>query len=383
MRKKQDFRHIAALDGVRGIALILVFVYHAAAFAAIQPSFPATQSPFGALLHRIALRGWVGVDLFFVLSGYLITGILLRAKDAENYYRVFYARRALRILPLYYLVLFASILVHRPPIKDQIWFWFNLSNLSTAFGLSLMPYLGHYWSLAIEEQFYLIWPSMVRRFSEKLMMRICIGAIFGCFALRNLPIVLAWSQRWPSLVNRLTPFRIDTLCAGALLAILIHQGVNINRFRPWLRIASIAGGVVLAVSLFSATKTNLPVRLGYTGAVVCFTAIVALALDPASLTARIFRNAFLRRVGLYSYCFYLIHLGVLSHEWTLHRRLATLHLAFANEGINQMVIHCIAFAVTFGICAASYRFFESPILGLKRFFPYRQPQVPELVATAN
>ena len=212
---------------------------------------------------------------------------------------------------------------------------------------------------------------MVRKFSEKVLIRICLGAIVGCFALRNLPIVLAWNQRWPDFVYRLTPFRIDTLCAGALLAILIHRGVDLKRFRGYLRIACIAGGTVLAGSLFAGTNTNLPVRLGYTGSVLCFTALIALALDPARLTAKVFRNAFLRRMGWYSYCFYLIHVGVLSHDWMLRRRLAGLHLAFAHEELNQMVIHCIAFAVTFGICAASYKFFESPILGLKRFFPYR------------
>jgi peptidoglycan/LPS O-acetylase OafA/YrhL len=383
MRDRQGSQHIAALDGIRGLAVIFVFVFHAANVNAAQTSLAVTPGPVAALFHAIAIRGWIGVDLFFVLSGYLITGILLRAKDAENYYQVFYARRALRILPLYYVVMFGLIAMsaHRPPITSQIWFWFNLSNFPTAFDPGLIPYLAHYWSLAIEEQFYLLWPSMVRRFSEKVLIRICLGAIVGCFVLRNLPIVLAWNQRWPDFVYRLTPFRIDTLCAGALLAILIHRGVDLKRFRGYLRIACIAGGTVLGISLFAGTNPNLPVRLGYTGSVLCFTALIALALDPASLTAKIFRNGFLRRMGWYSYCFYLIHVGVLSHDWMLRRRLAVLHLAFANEELNQMVIHCIAFAVTFGICAASYKFFESPILDLKRFFPYRRRKLSELLPT--
>jgi peptidoglycan/LPS O-acetylase OafA/YrhL len=377
---KQDFRYIAALDGVRGFAVILVFVYHAACFASMQASFAATQSPIQALFHRIAMRGRVGVDLFFVLSGFLITGILLRAKDAENYYRGFYARRALRVFPLYYLVLFESVLAHRPPIKDQFWFWFNLSNLPTAFNPDLMPYLGHYWSLAIEEQFYLIWPAMVRRSDEKTLIRICLGVIAACFTLRNFPIVLAWNERWPDFVYRLTPFRIDALCAGALLAILVHRGVDLSRFRGYLRIAAIAGGIVMIAALFTGTSYQLPVRLGYTGTVLCFSAVIALALNPSSLTAKIFRNRFLRRMGLYSYCFYLIHLAILSHAWALYSRLHAMHLAFANEELNRMALDCVAFAVTCGICAVSYKFFESPILNLKRFFPHHGRRVPELAA---
>ena len=384
MRDKQGSQHIAALDGIRGLAVILVFVFHAANVNAAQTPLTATPGPVAGFLHAIASRGWIGVDLFFVLSGYLITGILLRAKDAENYYQVFYARRALRILPLYYVVMFGLIAMsaHRPPISSQIWFWFNLSNFPTAFHPALIPALSHYWSLAIEEQFYLLWPAIVRRFNEKILIRICLGAIAGCLVLRNLPIVLAWNQHWPDFIYRLTPFRIDTLCAGALLAILIHQGVSLDRFRGYLRIACLAGGTVLGISLFAGTNSNLPVRLGYTGSVFCFTALIALALDPASLTAKIFRNAFLRRMGWYSYCFYLIHVDLLSHDRGLTQRLAGLHLTFANVELNQLVLNCVAFAVTFGVCAASFKFFESPILGLKRFFPYRRRKlISEPLAT--
>lgn len=383
MRDKQGSQHIAALDGIRGLAVILVFVFHAANVNAAQTPLAVTPGPVAALFHAIAMRGWIGVDLFFVLSGYLITGILLRAKDVENYYQVFYARRALRILPLYYVVMFGLIAMsaHRPPVTSQVWFWFNLSNLPTAFNPSLIPFLSHYWSLAIEEQFYLLWPAMVRRFNEKILIRICLGAILGCFALRNLPVVLAWNQHWPNFVYRLTPFRIDTLCAGALLAILIHRGVDLKRFRGYLRIACIAGGTVLAISLFAGASPNLPVRLGYTGSVLCFTALIALALDPASLTAKIFRNGFLRRMGWYSYCFYLIHVEVLLRDRGLGAKLVGRHLAFANVELKHLFLNSVAFAVTFGICAASYKFFESPILNLKRFFPYRRRQIAEFQTT--
>lgn len=380
IRGKRDFQHIAALDGIRGLAVILVFVFHVSTSPSTAISV-AIHTPFGALLHGIATRGWAGVDLFFVLSGYLITGILLRAKDAENYYQVFYARRVLRIFPLYYLVMFGMMSRHWPPIKDQIWFWFNFSNFPTAFNPGLITYLTHYWSVAIEEQFYLLWPSMVRRLNEKVLIRVCLGAIIGCFLLRNLPIVLAWNQRWPNFIYRLTPFRIDTLCAGALLAILIHRGMKLSAHRRYLRIVFIAGVTILALSHSAGTEYDVPGRMAYTGALLCFTALIALALDPANLTAKMFNNRFLRRMGAYSYCFYLIHPAVLSHEGILYPELARLHVAFANDGLNHLVLDCIAFAVTFAVCAASYKFFESPILKLKRFVPYRHRTPAELLTT--
>lgn len=116
-RRTVNLGHWPALDGLRGVAVILVFIFH---------SMGTLITPMGP----IAYMGWLGVDLFFVLSGFLITSILLRARDTENYYKVFYLRRALRILPLYYLALTLSLLTTRDhyTFRAQLWFWLNLSN---------------------------------------------------------------------------------------------------------------------------------------------------------------------------------------------------------------------------------------------------------------
>lgn len=364
-------RHIRALDGVRGVAVVLVFIYHA---------FLTTikiDSPVTAFLHGLALRCWIGVDLFFVLSGFLITGILLRAKDVTNYYRVFYARRALRILPLYYLVMFGGMLalhVH-PPLRFQIWYWLNFSNVITAFYPLLIPCLSHYWSLAIEEQFYFAWPAVVRKASPKTLVRLCIVLIVSCFLLRNLPIVLAWNHRWPDLVYRLTPFRIDTLCGGALLAVLTYRGIDFGRLRWHLRAACTAGAALFAIS---SLETDWVVQFGFTGLTLCFMSLVALALDPERLTARIFANSFLRRMGRYSYCFYLVHIFVLIHRPFVLRVLARAHLISASSNLTELLVAAIFFLVTLAICAVSYRFFESPILGLKRHTQYRRLEALKL-----
>jgi peptidoglycan/LPS O-acetylase OafA/YrhL len=173
----------------------------------------------------IAYMGWLGVDLFFVLSGFLITSILLRARDTENYYKVFYARRALRILPLYYLALTLSLLTTRDhyTFPGQLWFWLNLSNLATAFNPMLIPWLSHYWSLAVEEQFYLIFPAVVRRVRPAALFNLCIFLIVSLLLVRNIPVVQTLNLHWSNLLYRLTPFRADTLCGGALLAVAVYR----------------------------------------------------------------------------------------------------------------------------------------------------------------
>ena len=156
-----------------------------------------------------------------------------------------------------------------------------------------------------------------------------------------------------------------------------------TRFRWYLRIGCLAGAVIFVISTPFDARSNLPFRFAYTGEVICFTALIALALDPNKLTAKIFANGLLRQMGLYSYCFYLIHVGVLSKYSSVHYRLSRVHLTFANEIFNQLLIGSILFAVTLGMCAVSCRFFESPILGLKRYFPYRERTHPELLPAAG
>src|SRR5258707_7301954 len=207
-RDSTSEHRIPALYGLRGIAVLFVFVFH---------SIGPLITPMGF----IAYMGWLGVDLFFVLSGFLITSILLRARDAENYYKVFYARRALRILPLYYLALTLSLLTTHDhyTFRAQIWFWLNLSNLATAFNPMLIPWLSHYWSLAVEEQFYLIWPAVVRRASPAALFNLCIVVIVSLLVIPNIPIVEALTSRSIAILYRLTPFLVATLCGGPLPAI--------------------------------------------------------------------------------------------------------------------------------------------------------------------
>jgi peptidoglycan/LPS O-acetylase OafA/YrhL len=289
--------HIPALDGLRGIAVMLVFAFHS----------------LGPLLTQwglIAYMGWLGVDLFFVLSGFLITSILLRARETENYYRVFYARRALRILPLYYLVMVISLLTTHDhySFRAQIWFWLNVSNLATAFNPMLIPWLSHYWSLAVEEQFYLIWPAVVRRVSPAALFNLCIFVIVTLLVVRNVPAVEALSLHWDNLLYRFTPFRIDSLCGGAMLAIVVYRRPNIAKLRTPLRITCLTSA---ALFLWIAHHDLLP-QFGYTVVVLGFTSLVGLTLCPGILS-RVLSIPVLTTTGRYSYCIYLIHPILILH----------------------------------------------------------------------
>lgn len=188
--------HIQALDGVRGLAVVMVFLDHASNH--LHPSSNAALE----WARRICSTGWFGVDIFFVLSGFLITTILLEARSTENFYKVFYARRFLRIAPLYYGVLFLALLLE-PGLhlfrrhEGQIWYWLNLSNLPTAFNPYRLGFLLHFWSLAIEEQFYLVWPTIVRHLRIRGLAWVCGAVIAGVTLARNLPAVLVENARYP------------------------------------------------------------------------------------------------------------------------------------------------------------------------------------------
>ena len=158
-------RHIPALDGLRGIAILLVVLHNA-------PDFPTHSSGFIWLAAIVGTVGWIGVELFFVLSGFLITRQLLDSQRSGNYYRAFFGRRILRIFPLYYVALLIGLVVFplvfpgavdsSSPRRDQIWLWTFLFNWAHPFGTAGFGF-SHFWSLAIEEQFYLIWPFVVRK----------------------------------------------------------------------------------------------------------------------------------------------------------------------------------------------------------------------------
>src|SRR4051794_24796932 len=217
--------HWPALDGLRGTAILAVLVCH---YSALLPQSPAV----GTLQI-----GWAGVDLFFVISGFLITGILLDARGTPNYFRNFYARRVLRIFPLYYGILAVTLLsmlavrLATAPHGDaglrqlwaaQPWLW----TFTVNFWMPLQPTWNRWaeiviplWSLSVEEQFYLVWPLVVWRSSDRALIRTCLAVMVGVLFLRL--VLTAIRVDWFALYT-MTPTRADALAAGALVAVLLR-----------------------------------------------------------------------------------------------------------------------------------------------------------------
>ncbi len=333
---RKSGRLIPELDGVRGIAILLVLLFH---FEGPRPT-----SALGVLFAPSAL-GWSGVDLFFVLSGFLITGILMDTRRSFNYLSSFYVRRILRIFPLYLTFIFAYFMIALPVARHfghgmpsdsslQIWYWFHLSNWRSAFGQDV-GLLSHLWSLSIEEQFYLIWPMVVLLARPSWLVYICsiMIAVPPLLRFAFLNTAFGWE-----LLHRLTPFRIDTLAVGCLIAVVVRDENWLRVFRTRFRlIALISISLLIAVLTFSGRPINssrLTATLGYTAFALTYGCLVFSAYvstGSSKWLPALLRSAPLRTCGKYSYGMYVLHWPLAPYQRDL---LPKLFLGFLSEKCN-------------------------------------------------
>jgi peptidoglycan/LPS O-acetylase OafA/YrhL len=221
-------RRIPALDGVRGKAILLVLFFHLNLLRSL-----ALSNPVDGFASKMFAGGWCGVDLFFVLSGYLITRILYETKESEGYFRNFYFRRILRVFPLYYgLLLLTFVVIPNLPSglipaeklekwarveTNPLWFWFYLNNFATL----IAGNWGHgildvTWSLAIEEQFYVMWPWVVYKLNRGKLLQLCLAVFLTAFVIR---MTLTIGGINPISIYVFTPGRFDSIMAGAFVAL--------------------------------------------------------------------------------------------------------------------------------------------------------------------
>ena len=355
---------------------------------------------------QIARCGWIGVDLFFVLSGFLITNLLLQAKPSRNYFRVFYARRALRLFPVYYLAVVLMFLVllplshrpdllggfftrfplGRPPLQEQLWYWFNISNLYTAFYPLRIPFLTVFWSLAVEEQFYLVWPACVRFITTRTLAGCCLGCAVLIALLRNLPSVQAENRLYHDFIYRMTPFHMDGLFLGSFLGILFYTRWN-------LRLATLLAKIVFPVTLvavivlfgFPQIGERSLGKVAYSLIAVMFSALLWLCAAPGTAGGlkRILSRPFLRSMGRYSYFIYVFHLWVITYFAVARDSYFKDSWPF-NQGPfpSYAATVAVAFAVVYLLGALSWRVFEGPILRNKRHFRYDIPD-PQSAARSS
>jgi len=191
--------HVPVLDGLRGFAVLYVLLYHFVSW------FHGTLP--GDMVSLVFRMGWSGVDLFFVLSGFLITGILHKLRDEPDYFRQFYVRRILRIFPVYYLLvalcvwLLPHVVSDLGPVERSHWYWLYLSNFDTELALPFHPYLCVAWSLSIEEQYYVVYPALVWRLSYRRWILLLLGLVGLSFALRGIVFFISASVPSTSIIS--------------------------------------------------------------------------------------------------------------------------------------------------------------------------------------
>lgn len=372
-----DFRtRFPALDGIRALAILLVFAAH---YGGGAHGGVALQ-----VLNLLRSRGWVGVDIFFTLSGFLITGILYDTLGDSKYMSRFFARRSLRILPLYYGV-FLVLLLLTPFLQYQwkpqhLWFLAYLGNFIGnanfdfyhVFSKNHFPWsanLSHFWSLCVEEQFYLFWPWVVYLVRDRKRL-ISVAAILSVLALASRYFFLGWAgpdldERW---IVRALPFRLDALLIGAILALLL-RGPNAGRVQRSCKwIFSIAFAAVLAIFVLSPSAASpwlLTVGLSLTS--IASAGLIGMTLRTGSPSFRIFGIKPLRTLGKYSYGFYVYH-DLYYYGWL--QLLIYLGAKLGGKALPGTLAIGIAFVVYFFVAKFSYDLFESRFLRYKRHFEY-------------
>ena len=360
------------LDGVRGLAVLIVVIHNSAWIAGESVHFLLK------LAGAIAATGWIGVQLFFVLSGFLITGILLDTRGKPEYFHSFYIRRVLRIFPLYYAVIaltivVAPLLAWSPAWADAIrhshrWaYWVYVQNwVTTSPGIDA---LSHTWSLAVEEQFYLVWPLVVWLVGRRSLTTLCLVAMM-CTPLIRLALRLSGMDQ--NTAYAFTFARWDALAAGALVALLVRDDAGRMLLARWRGpSAALAGiGVVALVAVehgFHSFDLYVQV-IGQSLIAILSASLIAFAVEdgpqaPKRLQSFLSTDG-LRTLGKYSYAMYLFHqpiqqlLTPVLGDWVRGAdtpwRLARLALYLS-----------LVLFLTFVAALVSWRIIEKPCLDLK------------------
>jgi peptidoglycan/LPS O-acetylase OafA/YrhL len=371
--------HIPALDGIRGCAILMVMIFH---FGTVLER----TGPAGIAYYSIKSLGWSGVDLFFVLSGFLITGILLTSKDSENYFQSFYMRRILRIFPLYYSIVFLNflLLAFAPSARHlvlrahtdasiQWWYVFYLQNWIIE-PLRPIRTLEHFWSLAIEEQFYLVWPMLVYLTSRRTLSRICVLLPLVSLMLR-IGLHYYGFTAWD--VYQFTITRLDGLALGAFLAVAVRDPgafAWIRRFSA--RIAVIAGVALAGMGIHYGSLDWSPWPMLIVAPLLtsllyasCLARVVS-GLGTVTLGQKLVNNRWLRSIGKYSYAMYALHNPI--HK-TVHYLTENLQQRVMADGsiawIGFTVVYTVVLsAISYGLARISWWALESRFLKLKDYF---------------
>jgi peptidoglycan/LPS O-acetylase OafA/YrhL len=360
---------IQELDGLRGVAILMVMVHR---------FWPRTGVGVAA---DVAGAGWIGVDLFFVISGFLITGILLDTKGDAGYFRNFYARRMLRIFPLYYLfvigvfVVFAGNPAFREYSGSPLWYLFHLGNVPEGVLGNSTPYwIAPVWSLAIEEQFYLTFPWLVYFLDRRKLTIVLVGMLAFAPVIRLVTMLAMPDQE--RLQYMFTLCRIDTIAIGCLLAVIVRS-VDVERWRDHAKLVlfgALPSVIVLAIASRLDRTSEFDRVFGYSVVAVGCAAVVALVvLSRGARWTAVLRMGWLTYLGKLCFGLYLLHRPADTVVTALGHRL----------GIDRelwLLIPKVGVAIVFA--TISWRLIERPFLHLKdRFATSRHPSAKAIAVS--
>ena len=366
-------RYIDTLTGLRGVAILMVLMYHL-----VLDGYLQQQHGIIGGIRALMWTGWTGVDLFFAISGFLITNILLDTRLKPHYFRSFHIHRILRIFPLYYLVLAVIFLarplfLHHPALAaiypsngGFIAYLFFVQNWWMPLFDPGRFLLGHFWTLAVEEQFYLLWPLIVWRTRSRTLFQICIVGAFLCPLIRYL-----YARHDPTsmFVYMSTAARFDTLLFGCALAIALRYTVGqqiVSKLAPRIAIASIIGLFGVNVVMHDLFLRGLHTQvLGYTLVAILSTCIVFYAWKANGTRSpldRLLNSRFLQTFGRYSYGIYVFHAPVfiLTSHYLRHQPW------FGVSVWRSALCGLAVAAFVFCLAALSFELFESFFLARKR-----------------
>jgi peptidoglycan/LPS O-acetylase OafA/YrhL len=377
IQSETAFVRLPALDGIRGLAIICVMAYHFTNRLLLNDIINEHTA-----LTSLMYSGWLGVDLFFALSGYLITGILCDTKKSQRYFSSFYGRRVLRIFPLYYANLAIFFLVIPVLIdirgtefeilnKNQLWFWTYTSNFLQAKvgGFGTIPG-GYFWSLAVEEQFYIIWPLIVIALNPSQLLTICSTLLIAGVGLR---LALLYNGVDASVLYVIPFTHLDSLLTGSIVAITTKYSINFGVRLRWFHLAalaSLAGILWLAVTRGGFEywdKSTCGFGILFLAIINSWCVYNVILLPGGTLAKVVFSRGFLQSFGRYSYGLYLIHMPVgLGLDKAMLDR-----AAFPSPKVRCILFFLSAFSLSWVLAWLSWHAFEKRFLNLKKYFPYK------------